>query len=1357
MAEVRARLSARRVPTRLQYQTTECGVAALAMVLAYYGRHAPMEDIRHVTGVSRDCLNAADMVRAGRHYGMECAAYSREPEDLRRMAFPFIAHLSFIHFVVVEGMTSDHVLVNDPACGRSEIPIEIFDEIFTGIVIAMRPGPDFESSGRKDQLYADLWQRLDGRTKAILALAVVTACLSPLTLVFLAHILGGATDDISNGAEISASVVAALSFALVSRGALGLMQSLSLAHMQQRISTRLAGALLEALIKRPFAYLSYRLPSEQTKSVYANHVIARFLCRDILPFLLTLPSVGVILGAMTWFHPAAASLAAVMTALLAVSLAICSGWRSGEGRTYALRADEGFWGLLTQTSTIEECKINGIDSDFVASNMGQEAVVAVHNQRDAVARITGLAISHVAAYTIIFGTALIAGSAWRVDDLGLAQFIAVVFLACTLAFAIWSWPQLRGKLSALHHVLLRQDDLGRKGTDDQVLAAPRAASKGETLLFKDVTFGHSPTRLPLLNGVDFAFTAAAEQVGITGPSGGGKSTFASVAAGLHTPWSGALETGSHVMWVDKSPFIFDGTVRENLLLWRDNVDDADLWRALSDACIDDVIEARADGLDTRMIARGCNFSGGQRQRLEIARALTFDPSVLILDEALDALNPELEMQVRANLRKRGCALVIVSHRTSTLAACDRVLHFSGGRLMVRPPIAETVEAMPLRAQIETTFTAPSDTYTWKAPDLEGFTDTDGLYTRQVRFTQKDHWQRPHLPLVGYRRGYTTPVLLHPAAGGYRIDGEKNVVSIDTMEPTAQCIYPVADLQVRAPGALFRHWASQARTDIAWAAVISLCGIAAIIFLVFLASLPLVDAMPPPGWKLWTSLIAGLGVIGLLQAAQGLSLLRAEHRIRVSAMNDIFQRMISIRPQFFRTVSPKVLARAFAALYQMLELLKSTAMSKGADAVLIVGSCFVLGWLDIWLGLTAAMMSISIIVLWGWMARAAASIQRDIYDRRLAGHRFLFDMMQGIARLRVMSGEKRAASHWQTLFERAHGISLRQETITAWARNAGDLNLWLSLVALVAISAGVSDKATSVWTINLTLLAAFLTFTAAIRFGETLAGMQCTFGGMQGLKEFLDAPLEPQGICPDLCHDIKFENIGFRYDTALDWALDDVTFKISLGDTIAIVGPSGSGKSTLLRLLLGFDEVSSGRMHIGDQNLEDTDIQAWRTGIGVVQQDDRVPDATTIRSVISGMAIVDLEDVWRAADLAALGDDIRAIPMGMQTIVEHGKFSTGQEQRLLIARQLLRRPTMLILDEATNAIPEDMQARIFANLRTEGISCILATHRESAIAAADRVIVLAAGRLAWEGAPEAFAADRQFMDIVRRERLVEGEE
>lgn len=1335
--DVTARNKARRVPTRLQYQTTECGVAALAMILAHHGLHVPMEDIRRVTGVSRDCLNAADMVRAGRHYGMECTAYRREPDDLRRMNFPFVAHLNFIHFVVVEGMTADRVLVNDPACGRSEIPIEEFNETFTGIVITFRPGPDFVPGGKPDRLILDLWQRTDSGAKALFGVAAVSACLAPLALVAMAHMLARPASSFET---VGIFCVLLLTFV-----GLGLGRTMALEAAYRRMSLGQSKTFLETLLRRPYAYLGYRLPSEQVKSVYDIDTIARRWCRDVLPAILTLPSVVVFLWALIRIAPVAGVYAAILTVLSGGILAALSFWRAGDALKSDVDTDKEHLKRLAQTATIECDKVAGMDRDYVAAVVGTYARTALSEQSDATPRIAARSITLVTAFAIVFGVASIAGGA---QHLTTPELLSHLFIACALVHTMRGWPELRGKWRALHHALLRQDDLTSADTDTQPQPQPQPSDTQTAFRFKDVVFGHSPTRAPLLNGVDFSFTAPTEQVGITGPSGGGKSTFAAVAAGLHAPWYGTVEGGRHVMWVDKSPFLFDGSVRENLRLWRDDIDDTTLWRALKDACLSEIVGARPGGLNATIVARGRNFSGGQRQRLEIARALTFEPKVLILDEALDALNPALEQELRTNLRERGCALLIVSHRASTLEACDRILHFSDGRLSERQPAIEQRSQDVGPSHIENVFRAPAEADD-ERPPLPLPADR---YARTVRYRQEAHWHRPHLPLLARYRNSDDVVQLSPGTGRYKIDGDDKATQLHELDPALLCVYPTAEFHNRTFFSEIGAWMTSTCADFLRAAAITGASTLSIVALAVIASLYLSGSDSAPAWKVWTTLAGGALVLGLLSVTQQIALLRVEQRAQVTARNRLAQRLMRTQAWFYRAVTPEVLGRALAGLYRTLAFFRFRAMATVFDGLVVPIGAIALIVHDAGIGLTIlAATATGLFVRW-YAARGMAAAQNAFDDEHQAGQRFLSGMMWSIARLRAVGGESRAAAHWRELFRKEHDLAGRMERLSAIGRTLGDIWLWGALGGFVYIA----QHDGSTWHVAIAFLLTWTMLSAAFSLGDILPDIRARLGAASNADRLLDAPLEPVGVPVMEPAKIELVDVGYHYDGYPNAALADVSLGIAPGEFVAVVGPSGSGKSTLLRLLLGFERPSHGQVQVDGHNLDDIDTAAWRRRIGAVQQDDYIDAASTVRSLISGLADADISDVWHAADLALLGDDIHAMPMGMQTIVEHGKLSTGQEQRLLIARQLLRRPKLLILDEATNAISEDMQARIFAGLRAQGIGCILATHRESAIAAADRIVVLQDGRRHWEGSPAAFAENDSFTAIIKRERLVEDE-
>jgi len=184
----------------------------------------------------------------------------------------------------------------------------------------------------------------------------------------------------------------------------------------------------------------------------------------------------------------------------------------------------------------------------------------------------------------------------------------------------------------------------------------------------------------------------------------------------------------------------------------------------------------------------------------------------------------------------------------------------------------------------------------------------------------------------------------------------------------------------------------------------------------------------------------------------------------------------------------------------------------------------------------------------------------------------------------------------------------------------------------------------------------------------------------------------------------------------------------------LAGPSGGGKSTLLRVVLGLQRLESGSVCVGGHAMHDIDTVRWRRGVAGVFQGDKLEETVTIRGQLCMGSDYALDQVWAALEAVELADEFRILPMGLQTIVEPGSLSTGQQQRVLIAAALLQKPSLMILDEATNAIPDAIQARIVQRLRKRGIGCLVVTHRETMIDLADTVHVLRAGRIAYSGKP-----------------------
>jgi ATP-binding cassette subfamily C protein len=245
---------------------------------------------------------------------------------------------------------------------------------------------------------------------------------------------------------------------------------------------------------------------------------------------------------------------------------------------------------------------------------------------------------------------------------------------------------------------------------------------------------------------------------------------------------------------------------------------------------------------------------------------------------------------------------------------------------------------------------------------------------------------------------------------------------------------------------------------------------------------------------------------------------------------------------------------------------------------------------------------------------------------------------------------------------------------------------------------------------------------------------------------------------DLRGDIGLEQVGFSYPADRmnrpdpHPVIDGVDMQVRAGEVVGLVGPSGCGKSTLFRLLLGFDRPSRGRILFDGRDLVDLDLRALRRRIGIVQQHGQLIPGTLLENILAGGACWCEDDAWAAARLACIDKDIEAMPMQMHTFVSEGgrNLSVGQRQRILIARALARKPSILLLDEATSAIDNRVQARVVENILALGATCILSSHRVTAVRPASRLVLLDKGRVVQQGTyRELMAEQGPFADFAGR--------
>jgi NHLM bacteriocin system ABC transporter peptidase/ATP-binding protein len=689
-------------PTILQMEAVECGAATLATVLAHFGRIVPLEDLRIDCGVSRDGSKASNIVRAAARYGLTARGFKKEPAALRQMQPPMILHWNFNHFVVLEGFSKRGVHINDPGRGPVVLTEEELDQAFTGVVLTFTPDEHFQRGGESPSLSAALRRRLHGTSAAVvfvvlagLALVMPGLVAATFNKVFvdevIVHGLHGWAGPLIAGMVCTALLILGLT----------LLQQRYLLRLESRLSLDSSSRFFWHVLRLPIRFFTQRFAGDIANRVGINDKVSRLLSGDLANTVVSLAVVG-LYGVLLFQFNVGLSLIGVATASLnLVALKYVSRRRLILNQRLGRDRGKMMGTAMGALRTIDTLKATGAESDFFSRWSGYQAKVSIAQQQ---LQVTTLVLSAIPPLLMAINTALILGlGGAHILDGGLTVGMLVAFQALLHAFLApvnqmvnlgGTVQEVKADMTRLDDVLGAQRDPGLGGR--QEWEGPRGASRlSGTVELRGVTFGYSPLEPPLIE--DFSLTLRpGHRVALVGASGSGKSTVARVVAGLLQPWSGeVLFDGKRreeiprsalvqsLAMVDQDICIFEDDIKNNLTLWDATVPEADLTAATRDACLHEDIAARSGSYGGAVEEAGRNFSGGQRQRLEIARALATNPTILVLDEATSALDPATEKAVDDNLRRRGCTCLIVAHRLSTIRDCDEILVLDKGRIVQR--------------------------------------------------------------------------------------------------------------------------------------------------------------------------------------------------------------------------------------------------------------------------------------------------------------------------------------------------------------------------------------------------------------------------------------------------------------------------------------------------------------------------------------------------------------------------------------------------------------------------------------------------------------------------------------------------
>ncbi len=691
-----------RVPVIMQMEALECGAACLAMVLAYYGKWVPLEQVRADCGVSRDGSNARNMVRAARSYGLTAKGCRYEPDTLRRQgSFPCIIHWNFNHFVVLDGFKGDKALLNDPAKGSYAVSMETFDQSFTGICLLFEPGADFQPGGKPKSVFAFARKRLDGAGAAVAFMLLTTFITSLIGIIYsvFSHIF---LDRLLTGENVG--WLGGFTLALVLFGAVRLAVEWIRAVYSLRINGKLAIVGSTSFMWKvlpTMAFFSQRMAGDIQQRQNANAAIAGSMVKVLAPLAIDAALVLFYLVVM-FRYSVLLTLMGVASIVINLSLSRLIA-KKRVNITRVQQRDEGKLAGATVAGIemIETIKSSGAENGFFERWAGYQASVNTQKVRyEKLSQYLGALPSLVSSVT---NSAVMMAGVWLTIN---GEFTAGMILAfqgfltefgepaMTLVSAGQTIQEMRTDMERVEDVMQYPED-AVYGPETQLRDDVEYDKLSGSVVMRGVTFGYSRLAEPLIEDFDLTLKPGS-RVALVGASGCGKSTIAKLIAGLYQPWSGEiLFDGKPINEIDRSVFtgslavvdqdiiLFEDTIANNIKMWDSSIEDFEMILAARDASLHEDIMQREGGYNCRLAEGGKDLSGGQRQRLEIARVLAQDPTIIILDEATSALDARTEYEVVRSINERGITCIVVAHRLSTIRDCDEIIVLDHGKVTER--------------------------------------------------------------------------------------------------------------------------------------------------------------------------------------------------------------------------------------------------------------------------------------------------------------------------------------------------------------------------------------------------------------------------------------------------------------------------------------------------------------------------------------------------------------------------------------------------------------------------------------------------------------------------------------------------
>jgi NHLM bacteriocin system ABC transporter peptidase/ATP-binding protein len=611
-------------PTIFQMEAAECGAASLAMILAYYGKYVPLEELRLNCGISRNGSKASNIVRAAKKYNLDVKAYSKEPEELRSLPLPMIVFWRFYHFIVVEGFSKEYVYINDPASGKRRVTNDEFDKGFTGVVLTFSPGEKFEKSGSKSNFIDSLKSGLKPFRSAVwfLLLTGVALIIPNLSIPVLSKIYVDIV-WLNNTDSWIFPLLGGLLITGILRGGFTWLQQHYLARLEIGLSVVWSGRFLRHILKLPLEFYTQRSPVELGYRLSLNDQTSQLLTGQLANTLLNMLLIFFYAILLAVYDPLLAFVTLSLAGINFFALKYFSNRRKDENQ---LSLQEQGRLLAYSTSglqMIESIKATASENEFFSKWAGLHSKV-INSQQKLGILTQSLNLVPIFLASITSLAVLLIGALRIMDNqITLGTLVAIQSISAGLMAPVGMLVNLGSTMQVIEGNMKRINDAfnypAQNGSSDKNTVEGKIKLDGY-LELKNVSFGYNRLEPPLISDLSLKLKPGS-RVAIIGKTGSGKSTLSKLVSGLYNPWQGeilldgksredlpSIVLQHSISMVDQDIFLFEGSIKDNITFWDSTVTERDIIQACKDSEIHEDIVARPGGYEGTVEEGGRNFS-----------------------------------------------------------------------------------------------------------------------------------------------------------------------------------------------------------------------------------------------------------------------------------------------------------------------------------------------------------------------------------------------------------------------------------------------------------------------------------------------------------------------------------------------------------------------------------------------------------------------------------------------------------------------------------------------------------------------------------------------------------------------------